>query len=132
MTKSQKTPESVAEALRLRPFWEAAKRDLGLTQVKLAALLGVGQSSVNRWISGEQPIPTERLMELAALLHFDPIDVRPECSRFIRPLRDLSISESAAILGGMYDKMDEQSKTAVETVVRTLFDASKKPRSPER
>lgn len=120
----QSTPESRAEAARIAPYWRRAQVEVGLTQVKLSQIMGVGQSSVNRWLTGKQPIPTERLMELSALLHFDPTKIRPSMARYVRPLVERTISERAATLASLFDKLDDQGQTIVETMAIRLLPSS--------
>jgi transcriptional regulator with XRE-family HTH domain len=129
--QTQETPESREESVRLAPYWRKAKNELGLTQVKLAEILGVGQSSITRWLNGKQPIPNERLIELATILRFDPTEIRPELARYVRPLADLTLDERAIATARMVANLDEQSRTAVETYILFLSAAPTKQRAPE-
>ncbi len=122
--------DAVDEATKLMPYWWKARRELGLTQDKIAELLGVTQGAVHKWFAGKQRIPNERLLELAPLLRFDPTEIRPELERFVRPVTGLSPSEDALMMAHMFDKLDDQAKAAVETVISGLFAASKSQRNP--
>ncbi len=122
--------EVLDEATRLMPYWWKARRELGLTQDKIAALLGVTQGAVHKWLAGKQRVPNERLLELAPLLRFDPTEIRPDLARFVKPLSGMSPSEDALMMAHMFDKLDDQAKAAVETVVSGLFAASKSQRKP--
>lgn len=111
------TAEATAEAFRLRPFWDRAKREHGLTQEVLAERLNVTQGAVHKWLSGKQLIPDRRLIELGVLLGFDPVAVRPTLAQLLlRP--ELSVTEEALVLARAIEALDPASRDALRTLLK--------------
>ncbi|MHA5517799.1 helix-turn-helix domain-containing protein, partial [Pseudomonas aeruginosa] len=52
MSKKPLPPDRKDECLQLKAIFNSRKRDLGLTQEKLAHLLGINQSSVSHYLNG--------------------------------------------------------------------------------
>lgn len=51
----------------------------GLTQVTVAARIGVSQNSIQRYESGELEPRLHRLRQIGAVLGFDPVDALTAC-----------------------------------------------------
>lgn len=109
--------EATAEALRLRPFWDRAKRDRGMTQEVLADKMSVTQGAIHKWLTGKQLIPDKRLIELGGLLGFDPIAVRPSLA-MLMIRADLSVTEEALILARAIEALDPASREALRTLLK--------------
>lgn len=55
---------------------EASKR-AGIRGVQIAGSLGVAQSTVNRWLHRETPVPPRHIRRFAELLQIKPDEVLP-------------------------------------------------------
>lgn len=55
---------------------EASKR-AGIRGVQIAEALGVAQSTVNRWLHRETPVPSRHVRRLASMLQIEPEQVLP-------------------------------------------------------
>lgn len=58
-----------------RTALDAILREQGRRFVWVAARLGVDASTVSRWCSGDRPIPSRRIEELAAVLGVEVADL---------------------------------------------------------
>ena len=72
-------PKQYREAARLDAIYKRKKKELGLTQERLAALMGFStQSSVSQYLTGKIPLSDAALLKFAYHLQFNPVEVRPE------------------------------------------------------
>jgi transcriptional regulator with XRE-family HTH domain len=55
-----------------------AARKAGIRGVEIAGSMGVAQSTVNRWLHRETPVPPNKLRQFAELLAIEPAVVRPD------------------------------------------------------
>jgi transcriptional regulator with XRE-family HTH domain len=73
----------------MEPVFErirAAREAAGLTRTDLAALVGVSESTVHRWESGERAPGGQKLLTLAAALKLDPKALRSDIDGGARAL----------------------------------------------
>lgn len=56
MKKKPLTPEQLDDAKRLKELFNAKKKALGISQESVAHELGVGQSAVNQFLNGINPL----------------------------------------------------------------------------
>lgn len=54
-----------------------ASRKAGIRGVQIAGNLGVAQSTVNRWLHRETPVPPKHIRRFAELLGIEPEQVLP-------------------------------------------------------
>ncbi len=72
------TPAEKAEAAKVKAHYEARKKVDGLTQERLADLMGFKtQGAVSAYLRGDAAISNEVLLRFAHHLRFDPREVRP-------------------------------------------------------
>ena len=68
---------------RLKSIYEAKKKDLGLTQAKIANLLDIKtQGGVSHYMNpnSKQPISKETIIKFASILDIEPSDIDPDIS----------------------------------------------------
>jgi len=70
----------------LRKVWDRKKKELELTQVKVADLLGIKQSSFNQYLNGIIPLNTNFVLKIADILKVEPGELAPELFRYV-PLK---------------------------------------------
>lgn len=72
MSPKQRKPMNAA-------YFDVALRKLGFNQSSFARCIGRTVKTVNRWASGEQPVPTEIAMLLNAMIdkNIRPEELRP-------------------------------------------------------
>ncbi|MEE4752850.1 S24 family peptidase [Pseudomonas alliivorans] len=68
MSKKPLPPEKKEECLRLKAIFESKKKELGLTQEKLAHLLEMNQSSVSHYLNGVNPLNANVAVAFAEIL----------------------------------------------------------------
>lgn len=71
------TPADLANANRLKAIYNAKKRELDLTQTKLADKLGMKQGAVAQYINGSIALNYEAVIEFAKVLKTEPWNIDP-------------------------------------------------------
>jgi len=71
MTKKALDPARKAECDKLKAIFTSKKRDLGLTQEKLAHALDMNQSSVSHYLNGVNPLNAQAAASFAKILGVD-------------------------------------------------------------
>lgn len=71
MTKKALDPARKAECDKLKAIFNSKKRDLGLTQEKLAHALDMNQSSVSHYLNGVNPLNAQAAASFAKILGVD-------------------------------------------------------------
>lgn len=71
------------ECLRLKQIFNAKKKELNLTQEKLAAQLGINQSSVSHYLNGVNPLNTQVATAFAKILGVPIRDFSPRIAEII-------------------------------------------------
>lgn len=71
MTKKALDPARKAECDKLKAIFNSKKRDLGLTQEKLAHALEMNQSSVSHYLNGVNPLNAQAAASFAKILGVD-------------------------------------------------------------
>ena len=72
------TQKDRANARRLNTIWREKKDGLGLTQVKTAKTLGIGQSAVSQYLTGRIALNTDMILAFAKLLRCSPVEISPD------------------------------------------------------
>lgn len=85
MSKNRELSESETEATkRLKKIWNEKKKDLKLSQEKLALECGwSGQSAFSQYYHGRVPLNTEAVLKLAKVLKVHPTEIMPEIAEFL-------------------------------------------------
>lgn len=63
---------------RLRLLWDQKKRQLGITQEKVAEQFGRSQALIAHYLNGHTPIGPVATLKFARLLQCQPTDIRPD------------------------------------------------------
>jgi transcriptional regulator with XRE-family HTH domain len=74
-------------AENLRRIWAIKKKEMDLTQAKLAGGLGVGQSLISQYLNGFIPLNVKMILEFSRLLEVDPIEIAPHMMDIIEAAR---------------------------------------------
>ena len=92
MTKNQKlTTVQIMATKKLQLIWNAKRKELGLTQEKVAMLCQWNtQSAFSAYLLGRVPLNTEAVLRLSKILEVHPTEIMPELSRLL-PSSDLEI-----------------------------------------
>ena len=110
--------------LNLRSVWERKKKELGLTQEKLAAKIGWRtQGAVTSYLNGRLPLNTDAKLKFAEALEVDVSEIDPDMtSRRLRKIE--TAGEFMELHQGDFDNMsdDELFKLAgiLEQAAREL------------
>ena len=93
MTKNQKlTTVQIMATKKLQLIWNAKRKELGLTQEKVAMLCQWNtQSAFSAYLLGRVPLNTEAVLRLSKILEVHPTEIMPELSRLL-PSSDLEIT----------------------------------------
>jgi transcriptional regulator with XRE-family HTH domain len=65
-------------AIRLKALWNAKKKELDLTQVKVAEDFNITQGLVAHYLNGNQGLNLKAVMMFATVLGVDPKEIYPE------------------------------------------------------
>lgn len=87
MTKKALTPARKAECDKLKAIFNSKKRDLGLTQEKLAHALDMNQSSVSHYLNGVNPLNAQAAASFAKILG---VDVGDFSHRLAKEIADMA------------------------------------------
>ncbi|KYO76968.1 HTH-type transcriptional regulator PrtR [Pseudomonas aeruginosa] len=87
MSKKPLPPDRKDECLQLKAIFNSRKRDLGLTQEKLAHLLGINQSSVSHYLNGVNPLNAQAAAAFAEILQ---VHVREFSPRLADEITDMA------------------------------------------
>lgn len=98
------------------------RKALGKTQHEVAQEVGVSESAVSRWESGEiANMRRDRIKRYAAALETTPAVIMADCDADPAPTdaaaHNPPLSEAGARIGSLYDMADEHDKHIVETVL---------------
>lgn len=83
MTKKALDPERKAESDKLKAIFNSKKRELGLTQEKLAHALDMNQSSVSHYLNGVNPLNAPVAAEFSKILDVPVEDFSPRLAQQI-------------------------------------------------
>lgn len=78
MVQRPLTPPQAKAAKRLKSLYLEKKKELFLTQQKIADIMGVTQGAVYQWLSGKTPLGYKALVGFAKVLQVQPADIFPE------------------------------------------------------
>ncbi len=79
--KGTLTPIQLMYAEQLRLIWNAKKKELNLTQEKVAQLCEWNtQAAFNAYLLGRMPLNTDAVLRLAKVLQVHPTEIMPELS----------------------------------------------------
>lgn len=91
MTSRQRTftATEAAAAERLKKLWNTRKKDLKLTQEKVAQMCDWGnQSAFGAYLHARVPLNTEAVLKLAKALKVHPVEIMPELAPLL-PKKDI-------------------------------------------
>ena len=93
MTENKKlTMVQMVATKKLQLIWNAKRKELGLTQEKVAMLCQWNtQSAFSAYLLGRVPLNTEAVLRLSKILEVHPTEIMPELSRLL-PSSDLEIT----------------------------------------
>lgn len=89
------TPDRKEECLRLKAIFNAKKKELHLTQEKLAELLGINQSSVSHYLNGVNPLNASVAAAFAKILGVSVWDFSPRLAEVIESFAAMQVTATA-------------------------------------
>lgn len=112
------TGSEVAESRKLKRLFNARKRELGLTQESLGALMGTTQGAVSHYLNGRARISDYTLLRFAHHLKIDPEEIRPGIiARMPRVNDPKGVSDRAMQFAREFDELPEADQ---EMIARLL------------
>ena len=123
----------------LRKVWDRKKKELELTQVKVADQLGIKQSSFNQYLNGIIPLNTNFVLKISEILEVAPGELAPELFRYV-PLKTKEITVPVLFAVGSFEgaqgvinvHLAEQSKTADAHFAVYINESLRSPLLPAR
>ena len=115
-------------AAYVRRAFDRARYERGLTKKDAAARLSVSTGHISHWCKGRSPIPDDRLLELAILLDFNPLEIRPTLAKYRELWRAEYDPQDALILAAQ--ELDKDSRDALLVFVRNMIAAKGKGEEP--
>lgn len=91
-----------------------------LTQESLAAEIGVTQGAIGQWLKGTTPMSDKRLIQLAARLGFNPLEVRPSIALEYGPAISSTSNVSETI--GKYESLPSDARRVIDALINQLHD----------
>ncbi|CNE87309.1 LexA family transcriptional regulator [Yersinia mollaretii] len=101
MKKKPLTPEQLDDAKRLKELFNAKKKALGISQESVAHELGVGQSAVNQFLNGINPLNVTNAAAFAKVLNEPISSFSPSLAK---ELAKMAESLSISTRSGLKDK----------------------------
>lgn len=99
MKKRALTEDRKAECLRLKAIFNSKKKDLGLTQEKLAHLLDMNQSSVSHYLNGVNPLNAQVAAAFSRILQVPVRDFSERLADEIEGIAAAALIASKAVPG---------------------------------
>ncbi|MDM9555916.1 MULTISPECIES: LexA family transcriptional regulator [Pseudomonas] len=85
-------PDRKEECLRLKAIFNARKKELNLTQEKLAELLSINQSSVSHYLNGVNPLNASVAAAFAKILGVSVRDFSPRLAEVIESFAAMQVT----------------------------------------
>ncbi|MGG5288815.1 LexA family transcriptional regulator [Pseudomonas shirazensis] len=98
MSKRNLPDDRKAECLRLKRIFNLKKRELGLTQEKLAEQLGINQSSVSHYLNAVNPLNAPIAAGFAKILEVQISEFSPRLAHEIELLTSASVEANRAFI----------------------------------
>lgn len=118
------TPEERAEAARLKSIYEQKKHQLGLTQEKLAHLMGFQtQGAVSQYFN-RLPMSAETVIRFAHFLNVEPTEIRPNIWEQIPSLPPGDLDRDASDFAREYASAPDEDRQ----ILRQTLDILKRRR----
>lgn len=126
MTKRRElTQQELDAATRLQKIWNVKKKELGLTQEKVAQLCEwSNQSAFGAYLLARVPLNTDAVLRLAKVFKIHPIEIMPELADLLPTTSNENATEEPEAFTAEEKKFiemlrrvtSEQKKDAIETV----------------
>ena len=103
--KRELTTEEEQRASRLREIWNEKKKELKLSQEKIAFECGWnGQSAFSQYYNGFTPLNTDAVLKIAKVLKIHPTKIMPEIAEFLPDNQSMEIREK-----NLLEELDEET-----------------------
>ena len=111
-------------AVRLRRLWNQQKRELHLTQEKVAHLCGWStQGAFSQYLLGRIPLNTEAVFKIAKAIQVAPESIMPEIADLLSGEADQPLlGDSVIQLALAIKSLPEKERVAIQTLVDSLTD----------
>ncbi|MDD5215349.1 MAG: helix-turn-helix transcriptional regulator [Methylococcales bacterium] len=125
MTKRRElTQQELDAATRLQQIWNAKKKELGLTQEKVAQLCEwSNQSAFGAYLLARVPLNTDAVLRLAKVFKIHPTEIMPELAVLLPTTTienttesDVFTAEEKTFIKMLRRVTSEQKKDTIETI----------------
>jgi transcriptional regulator with XRE-family HTH domain len=126
MTKRRElTQQELDAAARLQQIWNARKKELGLTQEKVAQMCEwSNQSAFGAYLLARVPLNTDAVLRLAKVFKIHPTEIMPELAALLPTIStentteepDAFTAEEKTFIKMLRRVTSEQKKDTIETV----------------
>lgn len=130
MTKRRDlTEKEIKAATRLQQIWNVKKKELGLTQEKVAQMCEwSNQSAFGAYLLGRVPLNTDAVLRLAKVFKIHPTEIMPELADLLPTVSagnlqeelDTFTAEEKTFIQMLRRVTSEQKKDAIETVTKFI------------
>lgn len=130
MTKRRDlTEKEIKAATRLQQIWNDKKKELGLTQEKVAQMCEwSNQSAFGAYLLGRVPLNTDAVLRLAKVFKIHPTEIMPELADLLPTVSagnlqeelDTFTAEEKTFIQMLRRVTSEQKKDAIETVTKFI------------
>lgn len=105
--KKRLTAQQESARRNLRRIWEEKKKDLGLTQQKIADRLGVTQGAVSHYLNGVNPLGQLQALRFAKILQVDPGEIMDMTSLAIPHGESVELTPRQAAVLNLIEWLDD-------------------------
>lgn len=111
------TNEELEASRKLKSIWLSKKQSLGLTQIKIAKVVGVKtQGGVGHFLNGRSALTMESLLAFSAILKVSPDEIYPKLAKKISNIlfaRSQQESDDLKCLKDYYLKADSRGRESI-------------------
>lgn len=122
------TPEDLEAANNLRRIWNSKKRDLRLTQEKVANDIGVTQGAISQYMKGTVALGIAVTLSFARILQVSPKEIRKD---FRYNVVSNDLTPEAIEFAYKWLSLPKRLRDAVEAHLDSLVEASSPNRPPD-
>lgn len=116
------TQQDREDAARLKAIYDRKKKQLGLTQEKLAGLMGFAtQASISHFMNAKAAMNNEHVIKFAAFLKVDPTEIRPDIFDRV-PLSEsgTGLDQDALTFARRYARLSAEERAIFDQLMERL------------
>lgn len=136
------TQAETEAAERLKKIWESKKRELSLTQEKVAQLCDWGnQSAFGAYLHARVQLNTESVLKLAKVLQVHPTEIMPEIAALLPNNQSINtdntdvtaqaqakdgLTDEAMMFARAFQDLPPEQRAVLESTAKAFMDSTKK------